>query len=208
MALSNLRIGCLGADRMREIVRDELGEIRRVETAMCIPVPRFSDIRYQFDLAGGALMDAGCYAVHAARTFGPGDPVVTSAVALPLRRDPRIDRAMTIDLAYPSGATGRVRASMWSSSLLDVSVRVVGERGTMRVFNFAAPHYYHRLSVRIGGRRRVEKVAGDASYTHQMRAFVAAVGGEPTNLTPPSDSVATMSLIDAAYTAAGLPLRP
>ncbi len=196
------------AARMIEIVRSELGTIRHVETAMCIPLPRFSDIRYQYDLAGGALMDAGCYAVHAARTFGPGEPEVTGANALPLRRDSRVDRAMTIELAYPGGATGRVRASMWSASLLNVSVRVVGDRGVMRVLNFVAPQYYHRLSVRVDGVRRTEKVAGGSSYTHQMRAFLAATRGEPTNLTPPADSVATMSVIDAAYTAAGLPLRP
>jgi len=39
----------------------DLGRIQRVETAMCFPLPAFSDIRYNFGLAGGALMDAGCY---------------------------------------------------------------------------------------------------------------------------------------------------
>jgi hypothetical protein len=47
-----------------------------------------------------------------------------------------------------------------------------------------------------------------STYVHQLRAFAAAVRGEPANLTPPSDSIATMSLIDDIYTAAGLPLRP
>ena len=48
---------------------------------MCFPLPRFSDIRYNFALAGGALMDAGCYAVHMARTFGGSTPEVVSAQA-------------------------------------------------------------------------------------------------------------------------------
>ena len=48
------------AQRMREIVESgELGTIRRVETALCFPLPKFSDIRYQYDLAGGATMDVG-----------------------------------------------------------------------------------------------------------------------------------------------------
>ena len=60
------------ARRMAELVRGgELGRIERVETAMCFPLPRFSDIRYDFSLAGGALMDAGCYAVHAMRLLAP-----------------------------------------------------------------------------------------------------------------------------------------
>jgi predicted dehydrogenase len=193
---------------MAELVRGgELGRIQRVETAMCFPLPRFSDIRYDFGLAGGALMDAGCYAVHAMRLLAPGDPKVTAARALTMRRDRRIDRAMTARFSFPGGATGEIRASMWSSSLLRVRARAVGERGTLTVTNFAAPHVWSRFTVTVDGRRRRERFGGEATYVHQLRAFAAAVRGEPANLTPPSDSVATMSLIDDIYTAAGLPLR-
>src|SRR5262249_55558375 len=56
------------AARMAAIVSSgELGTLREIRTAVCFPLPRFGDIRYQWDLAGGALMDAGCYAVHMAR---------------------------------------------------------------------------------------------------------------------------------------------
>src|SRR5215467_4914081 len=49
------------AKRVREIIDSgELGTISRVETALCFPMPLFNDIRYQYDLAGGALMDVGC----------------------------------------------------------------------------------------------------------------------------------------------------
>ena len=53
------------AERMREITQSgELGELRRIETSMCIPLPLPNDIRYRYDLAGGAAMDVGCYAIH------------------------------------------------------------------------------------------------------------------------------------------------
>jgi len=77
----------------------------------------------------------------------------------------------------------------------------------MRVTNFVAPQYYHRVTVRVGGRSRHARVRGEASYTHQLRAFLAATRGEQANLTPPADAVLTMSLIDVAYAAAGLPER-
>jgi predicted dehydrogenase len=197
------------ARRMAEIVHGgELGRIQRIETAMCVPLPRFSDIRYDFSLAGGALADAGCYAVHAMRLLAPGDPAVTAARALTMRRDRRIDRAMTARFSFPGGATGEIRASMWSSTLLRIRARAVGERGTLTVTNFVVPQYWSRFTVTVDGRRRRERFGGEATYVHQLRAFAAAVRGEPANLTPPSDSVATMSLIDDIYTAAGLPLRP
>jgi predicted dehydrogenase len=196
------------ARRMAEIVHSgELGRVRRVSTAMCFPLPRFSDIRYDFELAGGALMDAGCYAVHCLRLLSPGEPTVTAAKAQTLRRDRRIDRALTARFALPGGATGELRTSMWSSTLLRIRAEVVGETGTLRVTNFVAPQFASRCTVTVDGERRRERFAGEATYVHQLRAFAAAVRGEPTNLTPPADSVATMSLIDDIYAAAGLPLR-
>jgi predicted dehydrogenase len=196
------------AQRMAEIVHGgDLGRVQRVETAMCFPLPRFSDIRYDFSLAGGALMDAGCYAVHALRLLAPGEPKVTQARALTLGRDRRIDRAMTARFSLAGGATGEIRTSMWSASLLRVHARVVGERGTLNVTNFVAPQVWSRCTVTVDGQRRRERFSGEATYLHQLRAFAAAVRGEGANLTPPADSVATMSLIDDIYTAAGLPVR-
>src|SRR3990172_164939 len=56
------------AARMQEIVASgELGLIEHVEASMCIPLILPGDIRYRLDLAGGALMDAGCYAVSGVR---------------------------------------------------------------------------------------------------------------------------------------------
>ena len=120
--------------RIEQIVASgALGKLKRIETALCFPLPRFSDIRYSYPLAGGALMDAGCYAVHMARTFGGSTPEVVSVRAK--LRDPQIDRAMTAELQFPEGHTGQIRCSMWSARLLEISARVIGERGELRVFN-------------------------------------------------------------------------
>ncbi len=83
--------------------------------------------------AGGATMDAGCYAVHMARVFGGETPAVVSASAK--LRSPSVDRAMTAELAYPSGHTGRVECSMWSSSVLKISAKVLGSQGSLPAFN-------------------------------------------------------------------------
>jgi predicted dehydrogenase len=193
--------------RVEEIVASgELGTLERVETALCFPLPKFSDIRYNYDLAGGATMDAGCYAVHMARVFGGGEtPEVVSASAK--LRDARVDRAMTAELRYPSGHTGRVQCSMWSSTLLKISAKVIGSQGSLAVLNPASPQVYHRLSVRAGGARRTERFPRRASYAYQLDAFAAAVlEGAPVK-TSAEDAVRTMGVIDAIYRAAGLPVR-
>ncbi len=194
------------AERMRSIAHSGvLGEITEVRTALCFPLPRFSDIRYRFDLGGGAMMDAGCYALHALRLLGPGEPEVVSATAA--LRSPVIDRAMSADFRYPGGARGHLEASMWSRRLLQVSARVTGERGELKVLNFVAPHLFHRLSLTVDGTTTHQRVPGEATYTHQLRAFAGTVlRGEP-NLTTAEDAVRTMTLIDQVYAAAGMPRR-
>lgn len=183
----------------------ELGTLRHVEATVCFPLPRFSDIRYDYDLAGGALMDAGCYAVHMARVLGGEEPEVVSAQAK--LRDPRVDRAMLADLRFPAGHTGRVRCSMWSTDLLRVAITVTGERGRMRVLNPLLPHQGHLLSLRTDERRFRRRYTRRTSYDYQLDAFADAVLRDGPVATAPSDSVATMTVIDAIYSAAGLPLR-
>jgi predicted dehydrogenase len=51
----------------------EIGEVRHVETVIAMPEPDDDDLRWSFDLAGGALMDLGCYGLHANRHLGPLD---------------------------------------------------------------------------------------------------------------------------------------
>jgi predicted dehydrogenase len=192
--------------RVEEIIASgELGKLKRVEAAMCFPLPRFSDIRYDYSLAGGALMDAGCYAVHMVRTFGGATPEVVSVQAK--LRDPQVDRAMTADVRFAAGHTGRIRCSMWSTRLLDISAHVVGKDGEVRVLNPVLPSLFHRLTIRSADGRRVERFSRRTSYAYQLDAFAAAVlRGEPIKTTP-EDAIENMTVIDAIYRAAGLPLR-
>jgi len=192
--------------RIEEIIASgELGKLERVETTLCFPLPKFSDIRYDYALAGGATMDAGCYTVHMARTFGGGTPTVVSAQAK--LRDHQIDRAMTAELVFPGGHTGRIHCSMWSANLFQMSAKVVGEQGELRAMNPVMPQMFHRLTVRSAGGKRVERFSRRPTYSYQLDAFVDAVlRGGPVK-TSPADSVENMTVIDAIYTAAGLPLR-
>ena len=192
--------------RIEEIIASgELGNLKRVEAALCFPLPKFSDIRYNYALAGGATMDAGCYAVHMVRTFGGSTPEVVSAQAK--LRGPQIDRAMTAEVRFADGHTGRIRCSMWSSHLLDFSARVIGDQGELRALNPVMPQIYHRLSIRSAAGKRVERFPRRATYAYQLDAFAAAVlRGEPVKTTP-EDAVENMTVIDAIYRAAGLPIR-
>jgi predicted dehydrogenase len=194
------------ARRMQDVVSSgEIGPLRYLEASLCFPLPRFSDIRYSYDLAGGATMDAGCYAINWLRMIGPGEPEVLSAQAK--LHGPDVDRAMSASFRFAGGVLGRMTASLWSGQLLRLDAKAVGDQGVMRVFNYVSPQTCNRLTVTADDYTRRERVRGESSYTYQLRAFAAAVRhGDPV-LTTPEDAVANMTVIDAVYQAAGLPRR-
>ena len=114
---------------------------------------------------------------------------------------------MTAELRYPSGHTGRVECSMWSSSVLKISAKVIGSRGSLSVLNPLMPQAYHRLSVRVGASRRTEKFPRRArTSTSWTRSRRQSCEGEPVK-TSAADAVETMTVIDEIYRAAGLPVR-
>jgi predicted dehydrogenase len=193
------------ASRMREIVRGELGSVKHIEARMCLLLPLPGDIRYRWDLAGGSLMDAGCYAINIVRHLAEAEPEVVSAEAR--LSSPNVDRWIQAELRFPDGRTGRVTSALFSSDLLSFGARVVGSEGELRVLNPVAPHIYHRLRVRGPGGVRRERVPGDATYTHQLRAFVEHVRSGAPVPSDPGDAIANMRVIDAVYAKAGLPLR-
>jgi predicted dehydrogenase len=194
------------AARMIAIATDgTLGRIQRIETNMCVPLMLPGNIRYDYGLGGGATMDTGCYAVHMLRHLAGAEPEVTRAEAR--LSSPKVDRCMTADVTFADGRTGRVRCSMFSWTLLDISARVVGDKGEMRVFNPIAPQLYHRLTVRTAEGKRAIRLPGKSTYEHQLRAFAECVNSGTPVLTSAADGVANMRVIDRIYEKAGLPLR-
>lgn len=195
------------AHRIREIIESgEIGEVQHVEAALCFPLVLLGDIRWKWDLAGGALMDAGCYTVSFVRHMSGEEPEVVRATSSTFRH-PQIDRRTVADLRFPSGATGRITTSLLSHTLVKTTGRVIGDQGDIRILNPFGPQYMHRISVRTGSAKRSERLTREPTYNFQLRAFRAAVlEGQPT-LTSPADAIANMEVIDAVYRAAGLSVR-
>ncbi len=47
-----------------------IGDMHHAEVRMAMPSPEASDPRWSFEMAGGALMDLGCYGLHIMRRLG------------------------------------------------------------------------------------------------------------------------------------------
>jgi predicted dehydrogenase len=158
-------------------------------------------IRHDPALGGGALMDLGCYPAHWLRTTFRAEPTVRSAVAV--RNPLGADLSMTAELDFPDGMSATLSASMAEGVTLDSSLEVRGSRGRLLVENLVFPSAGHRIRLEINGVERESTVAGDTTYDHQLAAVVDALASGSPLPTEGADSVATMRLIDAVYTAAG-----
>lgn len=187
-----------------------IGDLVHVEAPMAMPDPGPTDPRWEFDLAGGALMDVGCYAVHCARQLGQfagGEPDVVSATATLHPDHPNVDQQINAELRYPSGATASVGGSM-AAPEYDFHLTVTGTTGRIHLPDFPRPHVDNRVC--WTGADGVEHVqtpgSGGFSYTYQLAAFAAAIReGAPL---PYDDADVQMAMIDQIYLAAGLPVRP
>ena len=188
----------------------ELGDLQRVDALIAMPEPDDGDPRWSFDLAGGALMDLGCYGLHAHRTLGRwagGEPELVDARAKERAGAPGVDEWLEADLRFPSGATGAVRCSM-AHPRFEMTLHVTGSRGEATVQDFVQPHKDDRVLIRTGADTRTEHLGTRSSYIYQLEALIAALrGGAPMPIDT-DDAVATARLIDSCYRAAGLPLRP
>ena len=219
------------ADRAIELVAEgAVGEVTHVEAAMVFPSMHGpDDIRYRYDLAGGALMDTGSYALSNLRAFGELDVVRAEAEEMA----PDVDVRMTAELRYrDGGATASITSAFTGTGQkaelgdpdaddlnagdpdafefeFQAEVVVTGSEGRLLIDNPLAPMWGSGLTVIDRGGHTVHHEPAEqvATYTCQLRAFQACVEEGGPNQYPPSESIKTMELIDAVYRAAGLPVR-
>ncbi|HEY2645247.1 MAG TPA: Gfo/Idh/MocA family oxidoreductase [Galbitalea sp.] len=191
--------------RTIEILRSgELGKLVSVESGFGGMGPARDDIRWNLALAGGTLMDVGCYPVHLLRSVLAEEPKVVSATAE--QAEPGVDGDMTIDLEFSGGVVGKVRSSMVSPEPY-IYARFTGEDGELEVHNPFLPQDGNSLTIRTGKATRAETTTTEPTFVFQLHALANAVLRGAPVLTSVDDAIKNMDVIDAAYLAAGLEPR-
>ena len=161
--------------RVRQLVREGvIGELRLVRAAFSFPLPRDpNNIRFQQTLSGGALEDAGCYAVSATRFFMEDEPI---SVEARLRIDPefRVNTSGMASLIYPEDRMALVDFSFEQEGrqLLEI----VGTKGRIAVEEFLIPRT-NETEIHITKNRKttVETFPPVNTYTLQAEAMNRAV---------------------------------
>ena len=182
--------------RTLEIARSgEIGELRTLHCVFSFFNRDAANIRNRPEFGGGALMDIGCYPIHASRwVFGTEPRRVSSRV----ERDPDfgIDHTISGLLDFPDG-----QALFTTSMQMNPyqRVQIFGTKGHVEIeipFN-APPDRETRIFVRTGTADRTETFPVCDQYTLQGDAFARAIlenGEVPVSL---ENALGNMKVMEA-----------
>ena len=94
------------------IAEGAIGEIQTVDSALCFNIAEpDGNVRFSQELAGGALWDAGCYAVYATRFVMSAEPVQVRGMSHD-SGDWGIDTTFSGSMKFANGAIGNITTNM------------------------------------------------------------------------------------------------
>ncbi|MET0272491.1 MAG: Gfo/Idh/MocA family oxidoreductase [Phenylobacterium sp.] len=185
----------------------EIGRPLRLHATLKLARERMKadNIRWKAELGGGATMDLGAYAINALRRCVGEEPQVLEALAD--LHGPGVDRAMRARLGFPGGADATFEASLSDDGGYASGLRIEGERGVLTCDNPFLPRAGTMVVTESGAGRQMVRFDEPPTYTFQARALKAVIRDGAPVLTPGSDGIANMAVIDAVYRKAGLDPR-
>lgn len=183
-------------ERIGEIVRTELGEIRSAKATFHSSLDSWpAGTRLDPDLGGGSVLDVGPYVISAARMF-LGEPETVFARAADLENS-GVDTQMTGMLHYANDATATISTSF---DTLDTQYyHVEGTRGWLLARPSFAVASNVELSVdyRTGDRDVTEKFIPVDHYELEVKHFVDCVENRKTPRTDWREAARTLAIADA-----------
>jgi predicted dehydrogenase len=192
--------------RLRQLLDEgRIGELRSVAGFFSYFNINPDNIRNRADIGGGALMDIGCYMIHASRYAFAHEP--TRVVAL-IDRDPQMhtDRLTSVILDFPGGHS----IFTCSTQLIPYQrLHFLGARGRIEIeipVN-APPDRPTRLFVDTTGDLTGSGIITETfpacdQYTLQGDAFSRAILDGTDVSVSVEDAIANMAVIDAVFASA------
>jgi predicted dehydrogenase len=116
--------------KVQELIAEgAIGDVRLIRSTFSFTVTDPNNVRLSAVLAGGALMDVGCYPVNFARMIAGSAPEHVAAAA---RWTPAgVDETLAGTLEYPGGAIAQITCSLSASRVH--SAEVIGSTGSIEL---------------------------------------------------------------------------
>lgn len=197
-----------------------VGRVSLVDAAFTFQLRRPDDIRLSAALAGGALLDVGCYTVDAARRLMGEQPETVEAIA---RFDDRashdddeanrygVDLETAGLLRFPSGAIATVRCALTLPRRESLEIR--GDAGSLRLDRAFLPGAgpTEMNFEDADGETSSETVPGKDPYLAMVEAFADRVRGAARPELPASDATeaaATLRILERMAVSARTNVAP
>jgi len=177
-----------------------IGGITSVRSVFTVPIPNTpGQLRYIPELGGGALMDLGCYNLHAIRQLF-GEPRIAKVTA-------DIKHGVDVFLQVQMRC-GDINAEMICDMRDAVPredyIEIIGSEGRLRFDSFVAPHRGYKFSYKGNNYDDHEGGPSDLmTYDYQLAHFIDMIGGAAPRL-PAVDGIKQMRAIEMIYKKVGL----
>jgi len=182
--------------RVRELIRDgAIGQVRFVRSAFTFMIQRSTNVRLDKDLAGGGLMDVGCYCVSEARFLFDAEPVRVFARA-DYDREYGVDMLACAVLEFPAG-----RATFDAGFELPFrcDYEVVGPKGRIVCPNAILPGEVGKIVVERDGGSETETFPGANQWTLEFEHLSSAILDGTPLAYDTADAVNQQRVMDAVY---------
>lgn len=183
-------------------VRDGVvGEVRIIRTNFTFNRPASdSDPRYHVDMAGGSIMDVGCYCVNLARALADAEP--TSCQISAHLHPSGVDDYAVGSLAFGDELLSSFTCGMRVDS--DHTTYVCGSRGHLSIdFPWLGSGSFTLFTDEGPEKTTIE--APMSHYALEAAAFSEAVSGEAPPWITREDSLGNMRVLDDLRKQAGIP---
>ena len=186
---------------IKELLRnDRIGNIHLIKSSFGFPMRSENDFRYNKDLGGGVLLDAGGYVVKLATLMLGNTIKVTSAVS-------NLSEIFGVDIfgsvSFVNSAGLVCQGSFGIDCHYQCSLEVWGKKGklfTNRIFT-APPGYEPVITVEDANGTNTIKLAADKHFFHSIEKFVLAVTDDNIREKMYTDLLLQAQLVDEIKTA-------
>ena len=194
--------------------RGDVGEVRLIRAGFCYRTAKTDgNVRFDPALAGGSLMDVGCYCLDAAALLAGGEP--KRVVVETRRHDRGVDVAAAGTVAFDNGVFAGFACGMDTQA--DNALHVCGSEGYITVAVPWKPRGDAGYTLSRGTPPRQDLKAGQKAvapppafvaapadlplYALEAAAFAGHVRGEAEAFMPRGDSLRLAGMLEAAKSA-------
>ncbi len=190
---------------LEQVAAGLIGRVRLVRSSFAFEIRRGrpNNIRIQATLAGGSLMDVGCYPVNLCRAVYGHAPIAVAARVY-ARAVGEVELATNAVLDFSEGCYGLIDSSFELPSRQ--VAEIIGEAGTITIpAPFTPGKTEAVIMVTVDGQTTEQRFAPVDQYQLQVEHFASCIRANRQPALRLEETLENMATIEAIYRSAGHP---